>query len=140
MTLTYYEANEDIPLAFPGDFSDTPGEQWMRALAFWGMGGLAVFGALFALALVRPWGRVFPRWMLVPAWVAAAGLTFWGLGYFYLEYFLAVGRVVSAPEIAAQDAHPAAIWGFYWYGVFLVWGIALGAAARHYHRRSGAIG
>jgi hypothetical protein len=56
-------------------------------------------------------------------------ITFWGLGYFYLQYVLAVGRVVPAPEFAAQDAHPAAIWGFYWYGVFLVWGISLGAAA-----------
>ena len=70
-----------IPLAFPGDFSDTPTQPWMRALAFWGMGSLAVFGALFALALVRPWGRIFPRWLLViPAWAASVGLTFWGLG------------------------------------------------------------
>ncbi len=103
-----------IPLAFPGDFSDAPSEPWLRALAFWGMGSLAVFGALFALALVRPWGRVFPRrLLLIPAWVTSVGLTVWGLGYFYLQYFLAVGRVVSAPEFAVQDAHPAAVWGFY---------------------------
>jgi hypothetical protein len=119
-----------IPLAFPGDFSDTPTQPWMHALAFWGMGALAVFGASFALALVKPWGRNFPRrLLLVPAWVASVGLTLWGLGYFYLRYFLAVGRVVPAPEFAAQDAHPAAVWGFYWYAVFLVWGLSLGIAA-----------
>ncbi len=122
-----------IPWAFPGDFSDTPAQPWMHALAFWGMGALALFGALFAL--VRPWGRIFPRWiLLVPAWGATVGLSLWGLGYFYLRYFLAAGRVVSAPEFAAQDAHPAAVWGFYWYGVFLVWGISLGAAALAYKR------
>jgi hypothetical protein len=85
---------------------------WRRVLAFWGMGSLALLGVPFSLALVRPWGRVFPRWvLLVPAW---------GLGYFYLRYFLAVGRVVPAPQFATQDAHPAAL-GFYWYGLFLAW-------------------
>src|ERR687885_2639813 len=55
-----------IPWAFPGDFADTPTQPWMRALAFWGMGTLAVFGAL--LALVQPWGRMLPRRLLpVPA-------------------------------------------------------------------------
>ncbi len=118
-----------IPLAFPGDFSDAPTQPWMRVLAFWSMGAFSIFGALFALALVRPWGRIFPRWMLlVPAWVASVVLTAWELGYFYLQYFLAVGWVVPAPAFAAQDAHPA-VWGFYWYGVFLVWGLSLGAAA-----------
>jgi hypothetical protein len=51
------------------------------------------------------------------------------VGDFYLRYFLAVGRVVSAPEFATQDAHLAAGWGFYWYGLFLVWGGSLAAAA-----------
>jgi hypothetical protein len=59
-----------IPWAFPGDFSDTPAQPWMRALAFWGMGALALFGALFALALVKPWGRILPRRLLLvpPRW------------------------------------------------------------------------
>ena len=40
-----------------------------------------------------------------------------------------LGRVVPAPEFAVQDAHPAAVWGFYRYAVFLVWGISLGIAS-----------
>ncbi len=81
---------------------------------FWGTGSLAVFGALFALALVRRWRWIFHRrLLLIPARVSSVGLTFWGLGYFYLKCFPVVGRVVPAPECAAQDAaqdaHPAAV-------------------------------
>lgn len=64
------------------------------------------------------------------------GLTVWGLGYSYLRYFLAVGRVVPAPQSAVQDAHPAVVWGFYWYGRFLAWGLSAGAAAFYYQRRA----
>jgi hypothetical protein len=48
-----------------------------------------------------------------------------------------VGRRRGAFLLRAdEDAHPAAVWGFYWYGVFLVWGISLGAAALAYKRVS----
>jgi hypothetical protein len=102
-----------------------------QVLADWGIGiFVAIVGTLFPLALVQPWGRMLPRrLLLVPAWVASVVLVLWSVGYFYLRIYLATGRVVSAPEYAAGDAHPAADWGFFWYGLFLVWGIALGATA-----------
>ncbi|MGG4551250.1 hypothetical protein [Paenibacillus humicus] len=42
---------------------------------------------------------------------------------------MAIGRVVSAPSFAEQDASPMAAWGYVWYALFLVWGISLGFAA-----------
>lgn len=33
----------------------------------WGTGVLKALGGLLALALVRPWGRIVPRWLLVTA-------------------------------------------------------------------------
>jgi hypothetical protein len=40
---------------------------------------LKVLGGLFALALVRPWGRVLPRWMLLTiGWDGALLLSLYG--------------------------------------------------------------
>ncbi|MGW5342859.1 DUF3995 domain-containing protein [Streptomyces sp. HUAS TT3] len=119
-----------IGATFPGDFAGAPHGTWEAAVGYWGMGGVAVFGAVLALALVRPWGRRLPRRLLaVPALIASFGMSLWGFTYFALQYLLAAGRVVSAPAFAAKDAHPDAVWGLFWYGLFLVWGIALGVAA-----------
>jgi hypothetical protein len=105
-------------------------------LAEWGIVMITILFALLPLALVKPWGRILPRRLLrVPAWVASVGLVLWSLTYFNLRIMLATGRVVSAPEYAEGDAHPAADWGFYWYGLFLVWGLSLGATA-WYSRRT----
>lgn len=48
----------------------------------WITGALKVIAGLLALALVRPWGRVIPRWMLLVAgwgpvysWFSMAGRT-----------------------------------------------------------------
>jgi hypothetical protein len=116
---------------YPSDFAEITDQSTTLALADWGIAiFVAIVGTLFPLALVQPWGRIFPRrLLLVPAWVASVVLVLWSVGYFYLRIYLATGRVVSAPEYAAGDAHPAAVWGFFWYGLFLVWGIALGATA-----------
>lgn len=119
-----------IGLAFPGDFEGAPGEFWSVLIGYWGMGVLAVFGALFALAFAMPWGERLPKLLLlIPAWIGSAGLTLWGFSYFVLKFQLAIGRVQSAPAFAVQDASPMAVWGYFWYGLFLVWGISLGTAA-----------
>ena len=108
-----------IPLVFPGDFSETATQPWMRARLL-GHGGSGRLRRVVRTRARQAVGAAFPRrLLLVPAWVASMGLTLWGLGYFYLRYFLAAGRVVPAPEFAAQNAHPAAVWDFYWYAVFL---------------------
>ncbi|RAR43628.1 hypothetical protein [Paenibacillus sp. MDMC362] len=56
-------------------------------------------------------------------------LSLWGFTYFVMQYLLAVGRVRSAPMYADQDASPMAVWRYFWYALFLIWGISLGAAA-----------
>jgi hypothetical protein len=125
-----------IPATFPGDFAAaTAGGN--AAVGYWGFGLLAIAAAAGPLALVQRWGRIFPRWMvLVSAWTVSAVLTLWGLGYFYLQYFVAVGRLEPTARFAAQDAHPMAAWGMLWYADFLLTGLALGVATRHYQRRT----
>jgi hypothetical protein len=45
----------------------------------WGTIALKVIAGLLALALVRPWGRVIPRWLLLTAtWGAGALLVLYG--------------------------------------------------------------
>ncbi|MFI9327392.1 DUF3995 domain-containing protein [Kitasatospora sp. NPDC052868] len=126
-----------VAATFPGDFASAPHGTWAAATGYWGMGLVAVFGAVLPLALVRPWGRRIPaRLIAVPAAIASVGMVLWGSIYFAMQYLLAADRVVSAPAFAAKDAHPQAAWGLFWYGLFLAWGLALGLAARHRLRRA----
>ncbi|WP_329384078.1 DUF3995 domain-containing protein [Streptomyces sp. NBC_01351] len=126
-----------VAAMFPGDFATAPHGNLEAAIGYWVMGGVAALGAVLALALVRPWGRRIPAGLIaIPAGIAAIGMTLWGFTYFAMQYLLAAGRVVSAPSFAAGDAHPQAAWGLFWYGLFLVWGISLGAAARQRMRGS----
>ncbi|GAA0300776.1 hypothetical protein GCM10010302_44190 [Streptomyces polychromogenes] len=119
-----------IGAAFPGDFASAPHGTWEAAIGYWVMGGVALVGALVALALVRPWGRRLPRRTLCAlSLTASAGMTLWGFTYFALRYLLAAGRVVSAPAWAAKDADPQAAWGLFWYALFVLWGLMLGLAA-----------
>jgi hypothetical protein len=116
--------------AYPGDFADMTNQSTAQVLGDWSVVMLALVWALLPLALVKPWGRLLPRrLLLVLAWVVSVGLVLWSLSFFHLRIMLATGRVESAPEFAASDAHPAAVWGYLWYSVFLVWGISLGATA-----------
>lgn len=120
-----------IGATFPGDFAAAPHGTWEAAVGYWVMGAVAVAGAAVALALVRPWGRRLPRRTLCTvALTASVGMTLWGFTYFALQYLLAADRVVSAPAFAAKDAHPQAAWGLFWYGLFVLWGLMLGLAAR----------
>ncbi|MDQ0859630.1 hypothetical protein QFZ72_003109 [Bacillus sp. V2I10] len=127
-----------ISVAFPGDYKSFPDNVWSIAIGFWIMGFLAVLAALFALSFIQPWGRRFPRLMLlILGWITSVGLTFWGLGFFYLRFFIEIGRVTSSPQFTYQDSeiHPI-IWGYIWYSLFLVWGISLGLTVLQYQRRS----
>lgn len=122
--------------AFPGDFQTRSDEFWTQAIGYWGMGIAAVLAAGFALRFVS-FGRgkrQLSLLFIIPAGLASIGLTLWGFIYFAMQYLLAVGRVVSAPAFAAQDAHPMFVWGYFWYGLFLVWGLALGAAAYYTYK------
>jgi hypothetical protein len=119
-----------IPFLFPGDFQSAPKEFLTWLIGYCGLGGLALLASVFGLAFARPWGERLPQWLLiVPAWVASVGMTLWGLGFFYLVYFFAIGRLQSTPQFAAQDKYMLA--GYYWYTIFLIWGLSLGFAAFH---------
>ena len=93
----------------------------------WLAGLLKVAAGLLALALVRPWGRAFPRRMLLAlAWGGAVLLTAYG-GLFTLGGMLVVAGVIPASDTADWTALR---WhAFFWDPSFLLWGILLGAVA-----------
>ncbi len=106
-------------LARDGD----PAVLWLAGVA----GVLKVGGAVVALALVRPWGRVVPRGLLlVAAWAGAVVLVGYG-GLYVGGGALVLGGVVEAP--GGEDR--AALWWhvLVWDLWFLVWGVLLGVAA-----------
>lgn len=89
---------------------------------------------------MRPWGRVFPRWLLLAAaWAASALLTAWG-GLNVVVGGLVLAGVVAAP--ASVDWTALRWHVFLWDLWFLVWGLLLGAAAWDFWRepRGGAPG
>ncbi|MQA97589.1 MAG: hypothetical protein GEV11_24270 [Streptosporangiales bacterium] len=103
--------------------------------------------ALLALGLVQPWGEQVPRWIpflggrdvppyaaLVPAWIATALLTAFGVA-FGIKIVRVLGGVEhdpSFPEGAAAWIMSAS------YVPMLAWGPLLGLATLAYHRRRSA--
>ncbi len=98
----------------------------------WTTGILKIAGGLLALALVRPWGSVFPRpLLLAAAWGGSGLLTLYG-GFLVLVEALAVTGILPTPEPVDRTA----LWWhlLVWDAWFLVWGVLLGVAARHFTR------
>jgi hypothetical protein len=107
------------------------------------LGAMSAGGALLTVGLIRPWGEAVPRWVpvlagrrvhpllaVVPATAVAALLTTAGLSLTRGLVAMAVGlmpatAVASLPNWGGWVAAP----------LWLVWGIALGAATVAYHRR-----
>ena len=84
-------------------------------------------GAVLALALVRPWGRVVPRRVLVvAAWVGAVVLVLYG-GVNVVAGALALAGVIDV----AGGVDRTALWWhvLVWDLWFVVWGVLLGMAA-----------
>ncbi len=96
-------------------------------------GVLKVAGGLVALALVRPWGRAVPRWLLLTAsWGGGVVLTVYG------GLLVAAGALVLSGAI--DPAGPVDRTALRWHVMlwdlwFLVWGVLLGIAAWQYTRR-----
>ncbi len=96
----------------------------------WGATLLKVAGVLFALALVQRWGRVFPRGLMLTAgWAGTAVLIGYGGLTVVTELLVVIGAVDP----------PAGIdwYAFYWHlavwdPYFVIWGVLLGVAVRHY--------
>ena len=110
---------------------------------------LAALGIFLLFGLVRPWGRVFPRWTLllagrrVPRWLpltpavlGAATLAPYGVlgvGQLTLASF---GRV-ELPRGDFPDVRSAVLVGWIGLAAFAVYGVALTVAALSYWRRTG---
>ena len=102
------------------------GETWFVALV-WATGVAKVLAGLLALALVRPWGRRIPRWVLLAgAWAGGALLVLHGAD-FVAQGALALGGFVDVPA----SVPPAAIrWStFLWGPWFLLGGLLFCIAA-----------
>ncbi|MGH8470890.1 MAG: DUF3995 domain-containing protein [Gammaproteobacteria bacterium] len=90
---------------------------------------LNVLGGLFALALVRPWGRRFPQWMLLAAsWGASALMVAHALPAIVEVVLLTLG--LRAEELTAMDRFSMFLYEPYW----LLGGILFGMAAWNYTR------
>jgi hypothetical protein len=103
-------------------------------LSLTGMAGvLKVAGAALALALVRPWGLVVPRRLLLAAaWAGSVVLVLYG------GLYVIVGALVLAGVVdVSGTVDRTALWWhvLVWDLWFLVWGVLLGLAAWHYGRR-----
>lgn len=93
----------------------------------WITGILKMLAGLLGLALVRTWGRVFPRWMLLVAgWGTGALLTLYG----GLDMVGAGLGVVGITD--PVDPTGARWYLFLWGPVWLAGGLLLLGAARHY--------
>ena len=103
--------------------SGDPVVLWLAGVA--GVAKLA--GAVLALALARPWGRVVPRRVLVVvAWVGAVVLVVYG-AVNAVAGALVLGGVV---EVAGGVDRTALWWHvLVWDLWFVVWGVLLGMAA-----------
>lgn len=106
---------------------------WFVA-TLWATGALKALAGLLALALVRGWGSLVPRWiLLVAAWGVGALLSLYGGANLGVRGLMAVG-VMSTPE----SMHSAAarwhllLWDPWW----LLGGVLFGVAAWGYQRGS----
>ncbi|MCT9930473.1 hypothetical protein N5079_09615 [Planotetraspora sp. A-T 1434] len=109
---------------------------------------LAALGVFLILGLVRPWGQVFPRWTLalrgrrVPRWlpltpalIGAATLAPYGAaGTAYAA--LGTAGVVTVSRGDFPTSGDALLVTWFGVGAFAAYGIALGAAAWSYLRRT----
>ena len=108
---------------------------WFVAV-LWVTAALKLGAGLLALALIRPWGRWIPRWMLlIGAWGAGALLTLYG----------GLGLARSVPVLfglisVAEPLDRAVLrwYVFLWQPYWLLGGILFLAAAWSYQRRSPA--
>lgn len=116
-----------ISLAFPGEFPAGP-----RGDIYWIVGGFGVLMGLYAIGLTHlKWVRRLPEPIVAfPAWTGAVGLTVWGAAFFNLMVQIALG---AAQPNELQD-HPNAVWGYYWYSLFILWGVSLGFSAFYFHK------
>ncbi|KAA2254459.1 DUF3995 domain-containing protein [Solihabitans fulvus] len=101
----------------------------------WVTVALKLAGGVLGLALVRPWGRRPPRWMVLTAgWGATALLVLYGGVLVGVQALVQAGVIQASSDMDWKAFH----WHlFLWDPWFLVWGIFLGLAALGFTRRRG---
>jgi hypothetical protein len=108
----------------------------LLSAAVWGVGAAKVLAGLLALALVRPWGRALPRWMMLAAgWGGAVLLALYGGVLVAVEALVVGGVIVPTGPV---DWFALRWHLFLWDPWFLLWGVALGVATWHYTRETRA--
>jgi len=110
---------------------------WIAIL--WATGGLKVIAGLLALALVRQWGRVLPRRLLLAAgWSAFAIMALYEGAASLVQHALMVAGAIATP---AGLGETSARWHlFLWDPWWLLGGVLFGLAAWHCQRRPQAGG
>jgi hypothetical protein len=121
-----------VSLTYPGDLPQTTPDNGALLI----VGGFALLAAAYAIAFTHLlFVKRLPKLIVtLPALFGGIGFTFWGLSYFSMRMPLALGVVSSTSEFAARNAEPNAAWGYYWYSLFIVWGLSLVIAAFYYLR------
>lgn len=104
----------------------------------WITGVLKAFAGLLALALVRPWGRLIPRWLLLLAgWGTGVALILYG-GASFVQHALMVTGVIGIPAglgVTAARWH-LLLWDPWW----LLGGILFAVTAWRFGRETSARG
>ena len=81
---------------------------YLTGASFWvlAVGILCVIGALVALALIQPWGRLLPRWLLLLfAWLGGGILTLHAL-YGFVVHGLAAAGVLTWTQVQQWAGAP----------------------------------
>lgn len=91
-------------------------------------------GAVFALALVRPWGTVFPRrLLLILGWAGAAVLVLYGGALTGGQLLIKIGVISGTSQMDMTAFHGHL---YLWDPWFLVWGLLFGISLIRFARDS----
>lgn len=115
--------------------------------------GVVIMLCGFALlALIKPWGKVMPKWvpliggrkihrliLLIPTLIGTAFLIAHGVGGMITKAMLLAGVItINFPGWTVVDVHSLAIWDLLFYEPwFVIMGILAGLTASHYAQASG---
>lgn len=139
-SITRYAWALGIPLGISADLFKQ-GQAYNTWIAGSGLATVAVCGSILTLGLIKPWGEVFPGWMLgfagkkvppalaiIPATVIAIIITSAGINFSWSLLSGDLSQFAGSENWAAEA--PVLFWPF--------WGISLGIATlAYYYRRRG---
>ena len=128
----YWALGGTVGLESLGTFADSAQSDSPSFIVFvWITALLKVFAGLFALALIRPWGRFVPHWMRLATWPAGILLALYGAALLIQHGLMAVG-VIDIPAGLGRTALPwhLLVWDPFW----LLGGILFALAGWYYRQ------